>query len=583
MLTAPRLLRPALTIVTLALLLTGCSVQGLIGEGAGSLDGSETLGDDNEPGDLLVTSPARASFISATAAGTVIVQGQGATDELLIDGTPVTPAADGSFSTTVKAVRGLNLIRLVDGPSALDVPFLYGDFAKPTEVVPAALGLRVNALGFADPDPAKLSVTNLAQHALDDVDLLASLQGAVFSGKESPAKYKFTVTHASYGGASLHFAPRAGGVAVSASLSKLRVEGKLEVKVILLKHTDNVVLSAEAIHVNGNIDASFADGGDQDAHLKASASGVQTNVVKFKYDSNNAGFPCCVDSIITKILRPKVRDAVQSAVQKEASRSVSLGLSDFGLPDQIDLSSAGLNAVLSTQQQLAGAQFDAEGAMVSVAAGIEAAGMEAGSGASAPGWLKVGGAPQPMATTTAFGIAVSLDTLNQALFAIWAQGGFEMDVDDVKVVTEIHIAPMLPPVLLAAPQGKLTAGLGEVVVTGKVGGNSFKAAINVLDDVAASIDGEASSLVLSMSAQPTISVTWLEAEALNESLRIIIGGVLEGYLPTLLAPLPLPSIPLDAVATSFADSVATLGPDTTLKISDASHRASIYGSLLIGQ
>ena len=573
---SPRLLRVAIASF-LGMTLLGC--EGTIGSPLDSGDGAgEAEPADKEPGELVVSSPARASFISAAGGVSVVVEGHGATEELMINGSPVSPDQDGSFSTTVTAATGLNLVEVVDGDSGLDVPFLFGSFADLGEMVPSAVRLRVNAPGFNDADASKLSITSLAQHVLDDTDILASVQGQSFGGDLGPAEWSFTVQSATYGDARLSFGALDGGVSAGAAVQQLRVEGKLKVKLAFVSKTDTVVMSADAISVNADIAASY-----QDAALHASSSYVQAQVDNFDYDSNNAGFPCCVDEIITQILGPIIEDQVKDAVQREAAKGVTVALEQFGLPSEIDLSSDMMTAVVATQQELDGAQFDAQGATISVAAGVEATVSPGDPGEAAPGWLEMGGTPEPMATATPFGISLSLDTVNQAIYALWAQGSLDLAVDAIDDIEDLHVALGLPPVLLAGPDGSLRVAVGEAVASGTFNGNSMKVAISLVADVGLAIDATASTLTLSTSADPTVSVTWLDASKLPEALRPLIKEALKNKLADLLSSLelPIPTIPLDMVATSYGDSVAAFGPDTTLGVSNVSNQLSIYGSLLV--
>ncbi len=79
---------------------------------------------ENAEGALVITSPARAAFL--TAPERVVVRGTGATKALRVNGVPATVAADGTFEAPFEPLKGLNLIVAVDGDRRAESPFLWG-------------------------------------------------------------------------------------------------------------------------------------------------------------------------------------------------------------------------------------------------------------------------------------------------------------------------------------------------------------------------------------------------------------------------------------------------------------------------
>src|SRR4051812_15326276 len=64
---------------------------------------------ENEPGALVITSPARGAFLVDDGKA-VEVRGTGATPGITVNGAAAEVAPDGSFRTTVKPSPGLNLV-----------------------------------------------------------------------------------------------------------------------------------------------------------------------------------------------------------------------------------------------------------------------------------------------------------------------------------------------------------------------------------------------------------------------------------------------------------------------------------------
>jgi hypothetical protein len=532
----------------------------------------------NFPGELRILEPARASFVKQSFTGVVQVRGEGASAELTIGEQTITPAADGSFETTVAAVPGLNLLRVVSGEDAVDTPFLYGSFAPATEAVPAAVAVRINEQGFASQDDDEVSLEMLANRALEDVDLLAALQGKKLSGSVAGAKWTFDVQSAEYGKTRVELGPRAGGATFEARINDVRVEGKLSVKVFGVGPSGDVSMTADAAEVGGDIGVRL-----EGSALDATASEVQTTLKGFQYHSGNAGFPCCVDDIMTGILRPKIEEAAQTQVRDALRESFVFALSQLALPEEMDLEGAGFPATITIDEEFDGAKFGKDGAELSAAVRFHHAFAESDPGAQAPGWLKVGKAPGKMSTDPAFGVSISIDALNQALFAAWGQNGLERSVEDVPLAGTLHLAPRLPPVVLADEGGNLHAAAGEIDITAEIGGSPVHAALTVQDPVAVHIDAATSSLVLTPGPEPKISITWLEDDGLTEEFRQTVESMAIDMLPSLLGPiaLPIPSIPLGAVAKSFGDDVAVLGSGAKLRIDGETSRASIEGKLTV--
>src|SRR5262245_23318956 len=123
-------------VLSVLVLATGCSGDDSESGAPGGDSGGGAKITENHPGDLVITSPARAAFIDKKTGLNITVSGKGATKNLTINGNRVAPAADGSFTTTIPATEGLDLIRAVDGEHSVDVPVLYGSFKAATAYVP---------------------------------------------------------------------------------------------------------------------------------------------------------------------------------------------------------------------------------------------------------------------------------------------------------------------------------------------------------------------------------------------------------------------------------------------------------------
>jgi hypothetical protein len=543
-----------------------------------ALDQAEPVVEENEPVELQILAPKRGTFFEAKDGDQILVKGLGASPGLTINGEPVMPDEYGTFSTTITARSGLNLIRAVDEDGSLDVPFLFGDYASPTKPVSSAVTVRINSGGFKSSDAKNATLTRLAQLALDDTNLLAQLKGQTYSGDFTGGSWSFKVTSTSYSGAKVSFSPRTGGASFQASVTNVKVNGTLTVKVLFTK-TDAATIGLSSANVTGNIDASLSSTGA----LSAAGSGVKTSLSGFSYDSNNAGFPCCVDWILETIMQEQVETAVRDNVRKVLETKVAFALNELGLPSTIDLSATGFPATIGIKQRFDSASFTSTGAALTARLHFTAKVDADDPGKTAPGWFEQGSKPLTVSSSAAFGLTVSVDALNQALHAAWAQGGLERTVDGVPTVGSVTLTPTMPPIVMLTPEGKLSAGIGEVVVDAMLAGKPVKAALTVQDTIAASLDGKAGELTLATSKQPLISLTWLDAAHVAPVVRDTIKKMVIDQAPSLLVPiaLPLPSIPLAGIAPSQAKSVAAIAPTSLLSFDADANRARIQGSLVI--
>ncbi|MBM4358549.1 MAG: hypothetical protein FJ096_10625 [Deltaproteobacteria bacterium] len=570
-----RFLRRTVALVVLGLAALGCSAEEVTPI---ALDQAEPVVEENEPVELQILTPKRGTFFEAKDGDQILVKGLGASPGLTINGEPVIPDEYGTFSTTVTARTGLNLIRAVDEDGSLDVPFLFGQYASPSKPVSSAVTVRINSGGFKSTDPKNATLTRLAQLALDDTNLLAQLKGQTYSGTFTGGSWSFKVTSTSYSGSKVSFSPRTGGASFQATVSNVKVNGTLMVKVLFTK-TDDATIGLTSANVTGNIDASLSSGGT----LGAAGTGVKTTLNGFSYDSDNAGFPCCVDWILTKIMQEQVESAVRDSVRKVLETKVAFALNELGFPASIDLSSSGYPATIGIKQRFDSASFTSSGASLTARVHFTAKVDADDPGKAAPGWFEVGSKPLTVSSSAAFGLTVSIDALNQALHAAWAQGGLERTVDGVPTVGSVKLTPTMPPVVLVTPEGKLYAGIGEVIVDAMLAGKPVKAALTVQDLVTASLDGKAGALTLTTSKQPLISLTWLEASHVVPVVRDTIKKMVIDQAPSMLVPiaLPLPSIPLAGIAPSQAKSVAAIAPTSLLSFDADTNRARIQGSLVI--
>jgi hypothetical protein len=547
-------------------------------------DGGSPDGDDGStihaPGTLVITSPSRAAFISSVSYPSVKVTGTGASPALTIDGRAAQVQADGSFSATVTPSVGLNLIHAIDGSSSLDVPFLYGTFASPIVGVAQAVALRINPPGIDNGDPNGVTLAGLVDRGLATQDLLASIQGQTYGGSlPANGSWTFAVTGAHYAGATVQLAAQPGGVSLVGTLRSLEVDGNLTINIFGQTPSGPVSLTADSIVVNASLNVSL-----NGAHgVQVDLASPQTTVNNFQYHSNNAGFPCCVDGIMTGVLKPTVTQTVQTGVQQNIPPALTFALSSFGLPSSFDLTPAGLPAMIGLGDTFDGVTFDASGGTLSANVLVSAPLGGSGPGGTAPGWLRLAKPLGNLPGSSPFALALSFDLANQALFNVWGQGGFAKTITNVPIVGTLQEAPSLPPVLLPNAMGGVTAALGEVVVHGSLSGQPVTAGVSIVADVDLSVQASPSALVLTIKGTPQVSLTWLSANGIPDNVKQTVASSAASSLAALIPPvqIPLPAIPLDALSPSLAGETAAFAQGASVALDAPANRANLLGNLVI--
>lgn len=533
---------------------------------------SEDNVSESRPGSLVITSPARAAFIEGEG-GSVEIVGTGATSALTINGAPAEVGADGSFKATVKPGVGLNVIVAVDGESRLEAPFLYGHFVSANKPVDKAVSLDIGPAALNAPAPAA-SLTSVVGLALADHDLVGLLKGQKFDGSVPGATFEFTVSGGRSAKPVVALSPAQGGVGVAASLKDLVVEGTLKAKILGFNYSRSVRILADVAAVTGTAQLAVDDAGAMTVSMGAADIELQG----FKYDSDNSGLPCCLDSIVSSVLRPRVEKGIEEAVRDQIPKAMKVTLEGMGLPKALDLSMVGVSKPLAIATRFDGAAFDTGGGTVTASV-LFGSPFEAGApGARAPGYLSLGkafsfGGTRP----AAFGVSFSMDAVNQAMFAAWGTGSFSFTVG---APLDAKLTPALPPIVTAAEGGAVKIGLGEILVQ-RAGSDKPMAAVTVLQDITPS--AEADALVLTPKGEATISISWLTDE-MAESARNLVAVAAKEQLGKFLKPIrvPVPKFSLDALGPSFAgQSLALQGAQVS--VDPAAARLGLAGGMTLAK
>jgi hypothetical protein len=527
---------------------------------------------ENHPGTLVVTTPARAAFLEDDGSQVVEVSGTGATSALTINGERADVAADGTFHARVAPSKGLNLVVVVDGESRLETPFLFGHFLPSTTPVAHAIALDVGSFGISAVAPAASleSVTNLA---LAKRDLIGAFKGQSFSSTVTGVTWTFAVTGGSNGAANVTLASVAKGLGVNAAVKNVVVDGRLSIAALGLTYARDVRITVGGAVVTGNVALALDDA---TGALTAAMPAAETKLDDFHFDTDNAGFPCCVDTILTGFIKPKIESAIADGIREQIPKAVRLTLEGIGLPKQLGFSAAGVAVNVPIATRFDGASFDMSGGTITASALFGAKPAAGTPGAKAPGWLALGRPySEPATRAPVLGISFSIDAVNQLMFAAWGNGSLSYTAP---APLSAKLTPALPPVVSITDAGALRLGIGEILVA-RAGSEHPIAGVTLLQDVTAAGDGDA--LVLTPKGEPMISVTWLSDDSAGSGSNLIASAA-KDQLSRILKPfrIPVPKFALDKLGGGFVgQSLAIESP--TIAIDKGTGRIGAAGKLAL--
>lgn len=504
---------------------------------------------ENVPGALVITSPARASFVESKS-GPVVVRGTGASKALTIDGNAVRVAADGSFEATIEPRPGLNLIEAVDGESKLEVPFLYGEFLPANQPVSNAIAIDIGAQGLSAAAPAA-SLTTIVNLALEGRDLIEAMRGKSFSGNVLGGAWSFALTGGSHAKATASLESAARGPMVSASARDLVIEGNMQFGSL----TRAVRITSSEAKISGVVELSVKDG-----VLGAAMPDADIDLPGFRIDSGNG----TIDQVVSLVVRPIIESVLAGAIKNQIPNMVKLTLDGIGLPKELDLSAMGLEAKVPLSTKFDSVAFDPSGGTITIATLFGGA-----PAANAPGWLELGGTFTPgMGRAPSFGASFALDTVNQLFFAAWAPGTLSFTAQGMK------LTPGLPPVLTIDNTGTLEVGIGELIV--QRDGGTPMCAVTALQKIDLTADGDA--LVLAPKGDPKLSLTWMSGQR-NALLEAIVDAA-KGQVTKLLKPIriPMPKMSLAKLGAGFADQSLAI-TDAKIVVDRTRGRVSAAGSM----
>jgi hypothetical protein len=389
-------------------------------------------------------------------------------------------AVDGN-AFTVKPKDGINVLHVDQSGDVTDIPFLYGTFSDPKALVREALALHVSAAGLSKngtitlplpAEPTALNVSQIATQVLrDQGNILALLDGTSKDVSKAGFHAGVKVLRSSYDPKTIRVitTPRDRGVHLDVTITSVKsllewtagvaghdLRDQIEARIGKLQVSADVDLALDAAthKIAGTLAGHDLHVTDVDVD-SAALSGVPLGLGEPVEDAIGAG---------AKALLNHLADPLLDMVKGSVIPKLGIGLESFRFPNNLPIPFLG--GSVDIKQELDGASFEPSGLVVSAGANVLAP--VATANLPAPGFFSIPSGRATFDDAKAFGASLSLDYVNQALFAVWKQGLLHRQVSGpVSVLgmsTDAIVADAkLPPVILPDPAGNgINLNVGEL-------------------------------------------------------------------------------------------------------------------------
>jgi hypothetical protein len=537
--------------------------------------------------DSNVCNIARGAFVSksmASATGDVKVSCAG-TQNITFNGQPVTGKAE---AFTVQPKEGVNILHVENNAGANDIAFLYGTFADARTVTNKAISIHVGASGLSTESlpalplpagPTNVTLSQITTQVLrDQGNLLAALDGTEKNVSGAGFGAGIKIDHSSYnsGDATVRLSTRDGGFRLEAILSGISSQMDWNAHAPLgISYNDSLTVLVDKVHVTADIDVVFDPATKA---LNATLGGHTIDVEGVDLDDVGLsripfGIGDDIDSAIAggaQFLVNHFGDTLLDMVKDKIVPNISVSLNQFHLPPTIDVPFLG--GQVDLKEDMDGATFLAGGAELSIAAGVLAP--KGSKTIPNPGWLTHPASSANWDPTKGFGVSLSMDYINQALYSVWSQGLLNRQLIDHVAMMGISTGPIvsdakLPPVVLPAPDGSgVLLNLGELqldTIYHSQSGDDAKVRLGVslvtkakisLEDGGATLkimpSGDDTSTLLSAQLIAVEDGKQAAADELSSMLNLFTP-----YLQTLISndidlpPVAIPSVDLGILSPSF--------------------------------
>jgi hypothetical protein len=447
---------------------------------------------------LAIDKPARGATLNGPTAVNIEGQVTGKVKDLTINGTPITAAADGSFTATVEASYGMNLLIVegVDGDGVkqrLVQSFYYsGRWLEPDPANPAGKLINDAVVGwlgqpiFDHSDPKRIDIANVVQRLLAGIDVASMVPSSQRIDNVAGCDHAdIKISNFAVNPAVVSLSTTADGIQVKVTFTALSANVKADLDGKWYNPACHIgvkgKVKASVIEVKTKLDA-WVEGGQ----LKAKAKQTTAQVHGFNIDISG------IWGFLTNWLVNKFEDDIEKDLEKQIASELdkqmgpvlAKGLADLSFNEKIEAPPIipGANEAKVAVQLVSrlrtldtvtgGIRYTLGGTAVNK----KPVGMPKSKGAI--GYAGCAGAGKALAFREAgkhpLQLGVSDDLINQMLYS-FHQGGLlraqltqealEKELGG-KGITDLEgsVEALLPPILNSCEQGKPVLQIGDLRV-----------------------------------------------------------------------------------------------------------------------
>ncbi|MDB4953847.1 MAG: hypothetical protein JWO36_1416 [Myxococcales bacterium] len=501
---------------------------------------------NDAPPTLEITAPQRGTQsdgASVTVTGNVHDDG---TVRVTVNGTDVTPATDGSFTTTVTVPPGIGIIEThaIDngGHDVRDVrAVLAGTLAPSDGKVAAPVG------AFAGPEALRAIGTAMGNTA-QAIDFTAAVQpfNPVYNNTGCLGA-KIDITDVALSNIDVALTPGAGILHTAVEIDNVVIHLHASYKVACLGGSTTITVRIAKAHITGDLAVVIASG-----KLTSSVPADAVTLDGFVLDVS--GVPSAIEGLFNSNVRNAVANSLKTVIHDRVPPIADKALGDLVAkpytaavlghptkvtvaPSKIVIAPTGLFVAVDTKLVVTGGEG---GAFVSMPSAITSSLMQQGHG---------------------LGVAIANDVVNELFGGLWAAGAFDahLSIDKVGVLASLldadaaslDIEVSLPPTV-TTESNKLELSIGDLLVHVKdAGGSEIQRIALSLRTSLAAAPSQSGKILLTVSNTPEVHAQVLEqsdnalrplTDAQVEGIITGVWGVVGGTASDALAKLPMPTI-----------------------------------------
>lgn len=552
---------------------------------------------------LEISSPARGATLDG--ATTVAVEGKviGKATGLTLNGAALTVAADGSFSTTVQAVYGMNVLVLVgkdeqNVEQQLVQSFYYSTRWRSTNPGAPKAALLDNAvrgwLGAAvfDSGGARLDIAEVIERKLKALDVASLVPSSQRINSVVGCDYAdITISNVSVGPATVTLTTSAAGLGVKVRFPNLSaaVKGKLSGAwynpACLISVSGTV--KASAVEVTTTIQTSVAQG-----TLSASAKQTAAKVQGFDIQISGIwGF--LTNWLVNRFEDDLARDLetmVTGEINKQVGPALAGGIGGLAFDELLEVPAlvGNQSASVTLVSQLSALTFEQGGARyaldgtavaqpVVTHASLGSLGYACGTGGAAFGFTDKSTYPMQL--------AISDDLINQLLYSFHRAGLLQISLSKQEAsqllggiagtaITDLqaNLDALLPPVINTCKPGGPVLQIGDLRATldFKLLGQPVQMAVHVALEAPLAVEAEGERLKLAISKPTLLEIESKDLTAggskVFKAVRLLLDVQLVPKLTDLLNDKSI-SVPIPKLDLQQMDPSLGAGSTVQLKVS----------------